>query len=105
MLLISDIAWTIMKIVYVGFTFVYKDTLKFSDTFRNMGRKYLKRILTYLYCNKWNKINIYHSDTQKHVSYKKWYKCYKYFVYRLSQKFSDPNGEMFKVYFNILILH
>ena len=72
--------------------FIYRDTQKFSDTLRAMWRKDLKRILTCLYCNKWNKIKIWHSDTQKYVSNKKWYKSYKYFVYRLTQKFSDPNG-------------
>ena len=55
------------------------------------GGKDLKRILTCLYCNKWNKINIWDSDTQKHFANKKWFKCYKYFVYRLTQKISDPN--------------
>ena len=64
----------------------------FSDALRPMGGKDLKRILTSLYSNKWNKINIRHSDTQKHFANKKWFKCYKYFVYRLTQKFSDPNG-------------
>ena len=56
-----------------------------------MGGKDLKRILIGLYCNRWNKINVWHSDTQKHFANKKWFKCYKYFVYRLTQKFSDPN--------------
>ena len=82
--------------------FIYRNTQKFFDAFRLWEEK---RILTCFHCNKWNKISIKHSDTQKHVSYKNWYKCYKYFVYKLSQKFSDPNGEMLKVHFNILILH
>ena len=77
----------------------------FSDKLQLMRGNVLKRILTCLYCNKWNNINVWHSNTQKYVSYKKCYKCYKYFEYRLSQKFSDPNREMFKVYFKILILH
>ena len=68
-------------------------------------RPHLKRLLTCLYSIKYNKTNACHSNTQKHASYKKWYKCYKYFVYRLSQKFADLNREMFKVYFNVLILH
>ena len=36
------------------------------------GVKFLKHILMYLYCIKYNKVNICHSGTQKHVSYKKW---------------------------------
>ena len=44
--------------------FVYRDTQKFSDTFRPMGVGYLKRILTGLYCNKCNEINMWHSDSQ-----------------------------------------
>ena len=39
-----------------------------------MGRKLSKHILACLYCNKCYKINSCHSDTHKHVSYKKWYK-------------------------------
>ena len=49
-----------------------------------------------LYCINYKEINICHLGIQKHVSYKKWCKCYKYFVYRLSQKFSDPHGEILK---------
>ena len=33
--------------------------------------KFLKSILTYLYCCEYNEINKYHSDVQKHVSKKK----------------------------------
>ena len=43
-----------------------------------MGKKDLNRILTCLQCNKWNKINIWHTDTQKYFANKKQYKCYKY---------------------------
>ena len=32
---------------------------------------FFKRILGYLYCTKYNEINIGHSYIQKHVSYKK----------------------------------
>ena len=62
-----------------------------TDPLWSMGGKDSKCILTCLYCNKWNKINIWDLDTQKHFANKKWFKCYKYFVYRLTQKFSDPN--------------
>ena len=39
--------------------------------FRSYGRKFLKSILTYLYCANYNEINMHHSDTQKHVSHEK----------------------------------
>ena len=35
------------------------------------GRVFLKSILTYLYCIKYNETSINHSGIQKHVSYKK----------------------------------
>ena len=35
------------------------------------GGKDSKRILTCLYCNEWNKFNIWHSHTQKHFANKK----------------------------------
>ena len=59
------------------------------------GGKCLNRILTYLDCTKYNEINIDPSHIQNHVSYKKGYKKHKYYVYRLTQKFSDtlhPTG-------------
>ena len=40
-----------------------------------------------LYCINYNQINICHLDIQKHVSHEKWLKSYKYFLYRLAQKF------------------
>ena len=76
--------------VYMGVRACLKRHTK--GTLRRMGRK-LKNILTCLYCNKDNEINVCHSDIHKHVSYKKWYKSYKYLVYRLTQKISDPMGE------------
>ena len=66
----------------------------FFDTLRSMGGKDSNLILTCLYCNKWNEINVWHSDTQKHFANKKWFKCYKYFLYRLTQKFSDTLRSM-----------
>ena len=87
--------------VIFDYWFVYRDTQKLSDTLRPMGEKYLKRIVKYLYCTKYNEINIGHSNIQKHVSYEKCYKKYKYFVYRLKQKLSDtlrPVGKLFKTY-------
>ena len=41
----------------------------FPDTFQHIWRRFLKCILTYLYCTKCNEINICHLDVQKHVSY------------------------------------
>ena len=47
---------------------VYRETQKISDTLRLM-EGYLKRILPCLHWNKYNEINLCHSDAQKHVSY------------------------------------
>ena len=49
---------------------MYRDTQKFFDTLRPMREKYLKSILTYLDCTKYNEINIGYSHIQKHVSHK-----------------------------------
>ena len=57
------------------------------------GEKSLTRILTCLYCNKWNEIDVCQSNIHKHVFHKKWYKYYKCFVYRLTQKFSNSMGK------------
>ena len=57
-----------------------------------MRGKFLKRILTCLHCNKCNKIDRWHLDTQKRVSFKKCYKYYKYSAYRITQKCYDPMG-------------
>ena len=74
-------------------------------SFLTLWGKCLKRILIYLYCINYNEINICISDIQKHASYKKWYKYYKYFVYRLIQNFPILWGKIFKMHFNIHILH
>ena len=57
--------------IYRDSRFIYRATQKFSDPLLPMREKYLKHILKFLYCNKYNKINIYHSDKQRNVSYKK----------------------------------
>ena len=62
-------------------------TQKFSDTFRLMGRKVLKRIS--IYCTKCYEINTCHLGIQKHYSYEKSFKYYIFFVYRFTQKFSS----------------
>ena len=67
--------------------------------------KFLKLIITYLYCTKYNEINICHLYIHENIFYKKWHKDYKYFVYRLIHKFSDPMGKMFKAYYNELIMN
>ena len=41
----------------------------FSDTLRPEGR-HLKSILSYLYCNKFNKVNIRHPYTHNYISHK-----------------------------------
>ena len=94
--------WHTMDHIEKGYTcdywFVYRDSQKFSDIFRLMEEKCLKRILKYLYWTKYSKINMCHPGIPKHVSYKKWYKTYKYFIYRLTQKFSHslrPTEEAF----------
>ena len=51
--------------------------------------KSFNRILTYLYCTKYNEINISYSDIQKHFPIKKSYKKYKYLTDKLTQKFSN----------------
>ena len=56
----------------------------------------LKCTLLYLYRIIYNETNICHLGVQKHVSHEKWLKSYKYFLYRLPQKFSEtlqPFGE------------
>ena len=42
---------------------------KFFPLHYSLRKKFLKRILTYLYCIKLNKINMCHTEAQKHVSY------------------------------------
>ena len=48
----------------------------FPIHYGSWGKISKKRILTYLDCTKNNEIDISHSNIQKHVSYKKWYKMY-----------------------------
>ena len=61
----------------------------------------LKCILLCLYYINYNEINICHLGIQKHVSHEKWLKSYKYFFYTGSHK----SFEIFKMYFNILLLY
>ena len=50
-----------------SFTEIHK---RFPVHFGLLGEgKFLKLILTYLYCTKYNKINIFHLVVQEHVSY------------------------------------
>ena len=49
-------------------------TYKFFPLHYGLRREILKRILTYLYCTKYNEIKIYHLDVQKHVLYTGSYK-------------------------------
>ena len=62
-----------------------KTSQKFSDKLRPMKGKCLKNILIYLDCTNYNEIDIVHLHIQKHVSYKKLYKKYKYYVCRFTQ--------------------
>ena len=93
MLFISDIAWTVLKMVCMRQTVYLQRHTKIFRYIKAYEGKYLKHKLICLCWNKCNIIDICHSDTQKHVSYEKWYKCYKYFVYRITQKCSDPMEE------------
>ena len=43
-------------------------------SFEILCGKFLKRILSYLYCINSKQINMCDSDTQKHVSHEKWLK-------------------------------
>ena len=45
-------------------------TYKFFRYITACGKKCLKRLSKYLFCTKYNKINICHSDIAKHVFYK-----------------------------------
>ena len=45
-------------------------TIFFNKLSLRVG-KFVKCILTYLYCMKYNEINMSHSDEQKHIFYKK----------------------------------
>ena len=45
------------------------EILKLSDALQSVGEAFLKCILTYLYCIKYNEINICNSDAQKYISY------------------------------------
>ena len=61
-----------------------------------MGRKFLKRVLTY--CTKCNETNVFHLDIQKPVSYEKWFKYYIFFRMQVHIKFSNtlrPREENF----------
>ena len=70
-----------------------------------MWGKNSKRILTCLYCNKWNTINVWHTGTQKHFSNKNGSNAISILYTGSHKSFLILIGEMFKVYFNILILH
>ena len=63
----SNIELTVEKMVCMGLKFIYRGMQKFSDALRPVQRKFLKPISTY--CTKYNEINMYHSDIQKHVSF------------------------------------
>ena len=69
MLFISDIAWTVQKMVDMRVMIRLQRHAKvFQYIMAYDGEKCLKLILTHLDCTKCNEINIGHSDLQKHVS-------------------------------------
>ena len=59
-----------LNILYTG---SYKSFLSTSKYITAYGEEIFKHILAYLYCIKYNEINIRHSDVQKHIFSKKWY--------------------------------
>ena len=79
---------------------LYTETLHFfffSDALNLMGRKFLKRNLTHLFCPKYAEIIVCHLHKQKHVYCKKIVKPYN--RKSLYKSFSIPNGlwgEQFK---------
>ena len=85
--------------------FLYKDTQKFSDTLQPMRGKYLKRLLTCLYCNEYHKL-IYVIQIHKSMFLIKNDTNAVSILYTDSHKsFPVLMGEMLKVYFNILASH
>ena len=73
MLFISNMAWIVLKMVYMVLTVQLQRHIKVFRYITSYGEgEYLKHILMCFYCNKCNKIDICHSDTQK--PYKKLYK-------------------------------
>ena len=105
MLFISHIKWTVNKMVYMGLKVRLQRHTKVLRYIKAYAQKNLKRISTY--CTKCNKINMCHLDIQKHVSHKKWFKYYIFFVYRFTQKFFNTvyGRKFFKLFFSKLILH
>ena len=69
MLFISDMEWSVLKMLCMGLKVLYRGTQEFSETLRHMGRKFLKRIAINLPPTKDNEINIFNADVQNHVPY------------------------------------
>ena len=77
----------------------------FSDTLQPMRGKCLKDILKFLYCTKYSKINICHSDVSKHFSYKNDIKSTNILSTGLHKNFPMDyilRGKMFEAYFTYL---
>ena len=74
MLFLSDIAWTVQKMVCIGLNVRLQRHKSFLIHYGLWGGEFLKCILTHLCFTKYNEINVCHSYIQKHASYKKWYK-------------------------------
>ena len=73
--------------IRIGPRFLLQRRTKFSRYIKAYEEKILKRISTY--CAKSNEMNMCRLDLQKHVFYEEWFKCYIFFVYRFTQKFSN----------------
>ena len=71
MLFISDIPWTVLKMIYIRLMVCLQRHTKVFRYITAYGGKCLKSILTYLDCTKYNEIDICHFDVQNNTSYKK----------------------------------
>ena len=93
--------------VYTRLQFVYSH--KLSKTVRPMGEgKSLKLILTYFNCTKYNETILSNSHIQRHVSYKKLYKKFTSYAYRLTQVFRcivSYGGNFFECFLFLLYLY
>ena len=69
-LIISDITWTVIKMVCIRQMVCLQRHTKVFRYISDYGRKCLKRILTYLNCTKYSEIRISHSHIQSMFSIK-----------------------------------
>ena len=77
-----------IKILYIGSHKKYLIHYDLWGILKRFKSIFLKRILAYLYFTKYNEINIFHLDAQKHVSYTGYTKdlCEKIMGYALKRQ-------------------